>query len=94
MEYVEKTLGKIIRDLAKSNPDGLAVDFADRDFKKTWKEFDEETTAVSKGLMAMRERGRQGVHVGDQHSRMDSHLVCDGENRSGTRDGEHELQNF
>ena len=92
MEYVEKTLGKIIRDLAKSNPDGLAVDFADRDFKKTWKEFDEETTAVSKGLMAIGVNA--GVHVGDQYSRMDSHLVCDGENRSGTRDGEHELQNF
>ncbi len=62
MEYVEKTLGKIIRDLAKSNPDGLAVDFADRDFKKTWKEFDEETTAVSKGLMAI------GVNAGDKVS--------------------------
>lgn len=62
MEYIEKTLGKIIQDLAEERPDGLAFDFADRSYRRTWKEFDEETTLIAKGFMAL------GVEKGDKIS--------------------------
>lgn len=53
MEFIEKTLGQVIGDLAATRPDALAFQFADRDYRRTWKEFDEETTAVAKGFMAL-----------------------------------------
>ena len=53
MEFIEKTLGQIIGDLAATRPDGLAFKFADRDYRRTWKEFDEETTLIAKGFMAL-----------------------------------------
>lgn len=53
MEFIEKTLGQIIGDLAAMRPDGLAFKFADRDYRRTWKEFDEETTLIAKGFMAL-----------------------------------------
>ena len=62
MEYIEKTLGQVIGDLAKNSPDGLAFQFADRDYRRTWKEFDEETTAVAKGFMAL------GIEKGEKIS--------------------------
>ena len=62
MEYIEKTLGQVIGDLAATRPDALAFQFADRDYRRTWKEFDEETTAVAKGFMAL------GVQKGEKIS--------------------------
>ncbi len=62
MEYIEKTLGNIIHELAEKDPNGIAFNFADRDYKRTWKEFDEETDLIAKGLMAL------GVEKGDKVS--------------------------
>lgn len=53
MEFLDKTLGQIIGDLASSRPDATAFQFADRDYHRTWREFDEESTLVAKGFMAL-----------------------------------------
>lgn len=53
MEFLDKTLGQIIGDLASSRPDATAFQFADRDYRRTWREFDEESTLVAKGFMAL-----------------------------------------
>lgn len=62
MEFIDKTLGGIIGDLAVSRPDATAFQFADRDYTRTWKEFDEESTLIAKGFMAL------GVEKGEKIS--------------------------
>lgn len=60
MEMIEKTLGQVIKDLAKKYPDNTAVKYATRDYCRTWKEFDEETDKVAKAFMAL------GIKKGDK----------------------------
>ncbi len=60
MEMIEKTLGDVIRDLAKKYPDKQAIKYTTNPYERTWREFDEETDKVAKGLMAI------GVKKGDK----------------------------
>lgn len=60
MEMINKTLGDVIRGLAHDYPERQAVKFTTRDYERTWREFDEETDKVAKGLMAL------GVKKGDK----------------------------
>lgn len=60
MEMIQKTLGDVIRGLAKDYPDRQAIKYTTRDFERTWRELDEETDKVAKGLMAL------GVKKGDK----------------------------
>jgi len=62
MEFIEKTIGEIVGELAKKYPDNLAVKSWGGDFERTWKELDEETDRIAKGLMAL------GVQKGDKVS--------------------------
>ena len=60
MQTSEKTLGQIISGLAHDMPDATAVEYTTRNYKRTWREFDEDTDKVAKGLMAL------GVEKGDK----------------------------
>ncbi len=60
MQIIEKTLGEVINGLARDIPDNIAVKYTTHDYKRTWKEFDEETDKVAKGLMSL------GVEKGDK----------------------------
>ena len=62
MQTSEKTLGQIINGLAKDMPDATAVEYTTREYRRTWREFDEDTDKVAKGLMAL------GVEKGDPDS--------------------------
>jgi fatty-acyl-CoA synthase len=59
MHTIDKTLGEIIKDLARDIPEKTAVKYASRDYFRTWKEFDEETDRVAKAFMAL------GIKKGD-----------------------------
>ncbi len=60
MQMIDRTLGQVIEGLAKELPDNTAIKYTTRDYKRTWKEFDEETTMVAKAFMAL------GVKKGDK----------------------------
>ena len=60
MQTSEQTLGQIINGLACDMPDAIAVEYTTRNYKRTWREFDEDTDKVAKGLMSL------GVKKGDK----------------------------
>lgn len=60
MQIIEKTVGQVINGLAREIPDNIAVKYTTRDYCRTWREFDEETDKVAKGLMSL------GVQKGDK----------------------------
>lgn len=53
------TVGGLLEDVAKKYPDRLAVKYTDRPYERTWKELNEETTRIAKGLLNM------GIKKGD-----------------------------
>lgn len=59
MEFIEKTLGKVIEELAAKYPDDQAVKYNDRDYKRTWSEFNRECETIARAFMAL------GVKKGD-----------------------------
>jgi len=59
MIETKNTLGSMIKEIAAKFPDRQAVKFTVMPYERTWKEFDEETDRVAKGLMAM------GINKGD-----------------------------
>ncbi len=52
-ELQEKTLGQLLREVATKYPDNDAVVYVDRDFRQTWKQFDQSVDQLAKGLMAL-----------------------------------------
>lgn len=58
-ELIEITIGKMLEDIAKRYPDDEMVKYTDRDYRRTWKEFDTEVEEVAKGFLAM------GIQKGD-----------------------------
>ena len=59
-ELQEKTLGQKLREVAAKYPDSDAVVYVDRDFRQTWREFDQGVDQLAKGLMAL------GVQPGEK----------------------------
>ena len=49
----EITLGNLLKETADRNPDTEAVVYVDRDFRLTYREFDELTDTIAKGLMGL-----------------------------------------
>jgi len=49
----EETLGQLVEKCAREHPDNDAVVYPDRDYRQTWKEFNETVDTLAKGLMAM-----------------------------------------
>ena len=54
------TVGKLLEQVAARFPDREAVKYTDRDYRRTWKEFDQEVDRIAKGLLA------HGVKRGDK----------------------------
>lgn len=59
MEFIEKTLGGVLDDLSKNNPNGWAVKYTDRNYFRTWKELNDEADLIARGMMSL------GVKKGD-----------------------------
>ncbi|MDR3215872.1 MAG: AMP-binding protein [Clostridiaceae bacterium] len=53
MEFTEKTIGQTLLGLAEKYPDATAIKYTDRDFHLTWKQLDELTDKLAKGLLAL-----------------------------------------
>lgn len=49
----EDTLGILLERCARDHPDNDAVVYVDRDYRQTWKEFNDTVDTLAKGLMAM-----------------------------------------
>lgn len=58
-ELMSITVGDLLEQVANTYPDREAVKFTDRDYRRTWREFDQEVDRVAKGLMS------HGVTKGD-----------------------------
>ncbi len=52
-ELISITIGKLLSEDAKKFPDREMIKYTDRDYRRTWKEFDEETDRIARGFMAM-----------------------------------------
>ena len=59
MEFIENTLGGVLDDLSKNNPNGWAVRYTDRNYFRTWKELNDEADLIARGMMSL------GVKKGD-----------------------------
>lgn len=59
MEFIENTLGSVLDDLSKNNPNGWAVRYTDRNYFRTWKELNDEADLIARGMMSL------GVKKGD-----------------------------
>ncbi len=53
------TVGELLHQMAVRYPDREMVKYTDRDYRRTWKEFDEEADRVARGFLGM------GVQKGD-----------------------------
>jgi fatty-acyl-CoA synthase len=62
MEYIEKTLGEVLREKAQAQPDHDFIVYADRDLRFTYAEFDRRVNDLAKGFLAM--GLKKGDHVG------------------------------
>ncbi|MEW5772384.1 MAG: AMP-binding protein [Thermodesulfobacteriota bacterium] len=49
----ETTLGQLLRETAQKHPDNEALVYHDRNFRLTWRQFDEHVDQLAKGLMAL-----------------------------------------
>ena len=58
-DMINITVSKLLAQVAKQYPDDEAVKFTDRDYRRTWKEFNEEAETIAKGFLEM------GIQKGD-----------------------------
>jgi fatty-acyl-CoA synthase len=62
MQFFETTLGTLLREKARSQPDHDFIVYADRDLRFTYGEFDKRVDELAKGLLAI--GLKKGDHVG------------------------------
>ena len=62
MQFFETTLGNLLREKARSQPDRDFIVYADRDLRFTYGEFDRRVDELAKGLLAI--GLKKGDHVG------------------------------
>lgn len=53
------TVGKLLEQVADTYPNRQAVKYCDRDYERTWREFDQEAARIARGLMSI------GIGKGD-----------------------------
>ncbi len=53
MEFTKRTLGQQLELLASEYPDDNMINYTDRDYRRSFKEFDEECVRTAKGFMAL-----------------------------------------
>ncbi len=52
-ELLSITVGNLLEQVANQYPDDLAIQYNDRPYRRTWREFDEEVNRIAKGFLAM-----------------------------------------
>jgi fatty-acyl-CoA synthase len=62
LTLIEKTLGEVLRECARSQPDHDFLIYADRDLRFTYAEFDRRVDELARGLLAI--GLKKGDHVG------------------------------
>ena len=62
MEYIEKTLGQVLREKTQAHPDHDFLVYADRDLRFSYAEFDKRVDDLAKGFLAL--GLKKGDHVG------------------------------
>jgi len=62
MDYIEKTLGQVLREKALAQPDHDFLVYADRDLRFSYSEFDKRVDDLAKGFLAM--GLKKGDHAG------------------------------
>lgn len=60
-KLIDITVGDLVEQIASKYPNDQAVKYIDRDYCRTWREFDEEIDKTAKGLMAI--GVKKGEHV-------------------------------
>lgn len=55
------TVGELLKQTAQKYPNDVAVKYTDRDYKRTWKEFDDEVEHIAKSFLEL--GVRKGDHV-------------------------------
>jgi fatty-acyl-CoA synthase len=53
MKYIEETLGEVLREKARVQPDHDFLVYADRNLRFTYAEFDKRVDNFAKGLLSM-----------------------------------------
>ena len=53
MELLRKTLGQVLEETAESFPNRLAVKYTDRNYERTYREFDDECDTLSRGFLSL-----------------------------------------
>ncbi|MEG1996301.1 MAG: AMP-binding protein [Oscillospiraceae bacterium] len=61
-KLMEITLGDLLEQVANKYPSSRAIKYIDRDYVRTWKEFDQEVDAVAKGFINI--GVKKGEHIG------------------------------
>lgn len=61
MIFTEKTIGEQLSILAKEYPDDNMINYTDREYRRTFKEFDEECERIARGFMAL--GLKKGSHI-------------------------------
>lgn len=59
MEFITKTVGDVLSDVANVFPNKEAIKYTDRNYTRTWKEFNDEAELIGRGLLAL------GIKRGD-----------------------------
>ena len=62
MDYIEKTLGQVLREKAQAQPDHDFLVYADRDLRFSYSEFDRRVDDLARGFLAL--GLKKGDHVG------------------------------
>ena len=62
MEYIETTLGALLRDKARTQPNHDFIVYADRGLRFSYKEFDDRVDELAKGFLAV--GLKRGDHIG------------------------------
>ena len=47
------TVGKLLEQVADTYPNRQAVKYCDRDYERTWREFDQEAARIARGLLSI-----------------------------------------
>ena len=58
-ELMNITVGDLLQEMADRYPDDVMINYTDRNYRRTWKEFNEEAERIARGLMAI------GIGKGD-----------------------------
>ncbi len=60
-EFLTRTLGEQIAYMAEKYPDDVMINYTDRDYKRTWKEFNDECEIIARGFMSL--GLKKGSHI-------------------------------